>query len=366
MRRPLWCGVLLALVIGTGCGGHPTSPGGEPPPAGEPPYVPLPLADQIVFTSDRDGNREIYVMHEDGRSPVNLTRTPGDESWPALSYDNRLLAFVVDSVPGNAVAIMSADGSGRIVADGPGAGAGAIFHSVGPWSPVTTQLAFGTVSIHTGGGPLVVVSADTMSRQKFTSAYYCAPSGISWAPDGLRIAVVWPACGYPIEAVDLSTGAGTLLTPSGPYVPFTYNSSLAWSPDGARIAFVRDTSHALTTRDLYLMDPDGAHLTRLAPGPASGGPVWSPDGTRLAYVVAGDVYVVNADGSGLTNLTSHGADDSNPTWSPDGLRVAFVSDRTGNHEIFVVGVEGGTPVNLTNNRADDLQPVWSHVPTAPH
>ena len=45
---------------------------------------------------------------------------------------------------------------------------------------------------------------------------------------------------------------------------------------------------------------------------------------------------MNADGTGVTRLTNHPADDSQPTWSGNGKRVAFVSGRDGNEELYVM------------------------------
>ena len=73
-------------------------------------------------------------------------------------------------------------------------------------------------------------------------------------------------------------------------------------------------------------------------------PVWSPDGERIAFVSGGnlnsDIYVMNADGSGITRLT-HNNDASirRPAWSPDGERIAF-SRRDGNGDIYVMNVDG--------------------------
>ena len=72
-----------------------------------------------------------------------------------------------------------------------------------------------------------------------------------------------------------------------------------------------------------------------------------------------EIYVVNADGSGLTRLTSDSADDFSPAWSPDGSRIAFASDRDGNPDVYVINTDGSGITRLTNNLASDLHPSWS-------
>ena len=72
---------------------------------------------------------------------------------------------------------------------------------------------------------------------------------------------------------------------------------------------------------------------------------WSPDGKRIAYtwfdLTTSDVWVMNADGTGRTNLTnSPQIDEGFPAWSPDGQRIAFTTLRDGNNEIYVMGADG--------------------------
>ena len=67
---------------------------------------------------------------------------------------------------------------------------------------------------------------------------------------------------------------------------------------------------------------------------------------------------MNPDGSGVTRLTIHPAEDWMPSWSPDGSLIAFQSDRDGNWEIYVVGVDGGNVTRLTDNPASDESPCW--------
>lgn len=122
---------------------------------------------------------------------------------------------------------------------------------------------------------------------------------------------------------------GVPAPPAAPVPPVAPAPSIS---QVGRIAFV-------STRDgeehIYLMNPDGTDLVRLARGAA---PAWSPDGRTLAFHVSDggstEVRLIDADGSDERRLAGSGA--FRPTWSPDGRRIAFARSS----EIFAVNADG--------------------------
>ncbi len=117
--------------------------------------------------------------------------------------------------------------------------------------------------------------------------------------------------------------------------------------------------------DIWVCDLFGDNLHKVGgTGHPDRHPDWSPDGTRIAFAqerdVAGeaDVYVMNPDGTGLTNLTNSTDYDTHPTWSPTSDRIAFETGRDGNWEIYAMYADGSGPVNLTNHSGVDGGPDW--------
>lgn len=292
--------------------------------------------DRIAFVSDRDGNKEIYLMELVGTTVVsltNLTNNPADDYDPVWSPDGTRIAFVsnrdpnlAECWPNDEIYVMDADGSHVTrLTDNPAL----------DWTPV-------------------------------------------WSPDGTRIAFistrVEPAaacqcvlCNRGIYVMDADGSHVTRLTEITPY-----DRDPSWSPDGRRIAFVGSTSvsvHVYTTAVIYVMDVDGSHATPLSDNAALElGPAWSPDGTRIAFVSYRDsnaeIYMMDADGSHVTRLTDNPAVDLGPAWSPDGTRISFASYRDGNGEIYVMDADGSNVTRLTDNPVDDWGPVWAPISTA--
>ena len=132
-----------------------------------------------------------------------------------------------------------------------------------------------------------------------------------------------------------------------------------WSPNGSLIAFASSRSGE---RQLYVMDKDGTEITQITDLNNMGGrSSWSPDGTRIAFYRGpeGDhnIYVVNINSKEVTRITD-GGDNLGPSWSPDGNWITFTSFRDGNNEIYIMHPDGTGVTRLTNDPTSDWQPRW--------
>ena len=129
-----------------------------------------------------------------------------------------------------------------------------------------------------------------------------------------------------------------------------------------RIAFVSNRDGNF---EIYVMNPDGSGQTNVTNSPQPDfQPAWSPDGSRIAFSRIDEngsqnIWVMNADGSGQQKLST--VDGGEPSWSPDGSRIVFTSFSPGftDFEIHVMNANGTGDINITNNPADDFLPSWS-------
>lgn len=141
-----------------------------------------------------------------------------------------------------------------------------------------------------------------------------------------------------------------------------FQTDPAWSSDGKQIVFAsgREGSY-----DIYVMSADGTGTTRLTSASANDrGPTWSPDGSRIAFSRSSDgghVWVMNADGTGARRLTPDLAEEGEPAWSPDGRWIAYTHRASGSdvREIWVARPDGTGRRSVTNLGVESYAPAWA-------
>ena len=149
----------------------------------------------------------------------------------------------------------------------------------------------------------------------------------------------------------------------------TLNITPTWSPDSRAIAYTsyRPSGGMGTFQDIVLsFIATGERRTPANGDPSKQNylPIWSPDGSKIAFTSNRDgnpeIYVMNADGSGVRRMTNSPQIDVSPTWSPTGNQIAWVSDRTGTPRIYLMNIDGTGQRVLVNEEC--YRPTWSSEP----
>jgi len=213
--------------------------------------------------------------------------------------------------------------------------------------PVSLQLQgrIAFVSDRDGTNQIYVMNADGSGLTKLTRD--AAPySQLAWSPDGAKIAFV---TGQGIFVMNADGSGVTRLAVEG-FGP-------TWSVDGTKIRFAKYVGDSLTEIDEVTLD--GSETTKLSTGAFGDNWIsWSPDRNKAAVesatMIFGDplwqVYVINADGTGLHRLTSQQGiqcAESAAAWSPDGGRIVFWNYCLG---VATMRADGsGSPTSLFND-----------------
>jgi Tol biopolymer transport system component len=272
-----------------------------------------PDGSHIAFESDRDGNRDVYVMNADGSEIIQLTKSPYSLLWSLIGIDT-----LGDGQPD-----WSADGSRIVFISGRNNG-------------LMTRVDYDIFTMDQDGSNIV----------NLTRAHGNTEMRPAWSPDGTRIMFESIGMGRKWDIYVMNAdGSGVTSLSQGELD----EGEAAWSPDGSHIAYI---SNHHGNFDIYTMVSDGSSIQRLTDQPSSEEqPVWSPDGSRIAFTSNRDgnwdIYIMNADGSEIEKLTSDLSTESQPSWSPDGKHIAFTSDRNGDRDIYVMNTDGSKVVQLT-------------------
>ena len=218
------------------------------------------------------------------------------------------------------------------------------------------KLAF--VSLRDGNAEIYLTNADGSETVNLTNNQ-AHDAEFAWSPDGSKIVFNSDRSSTPeVWLMNADGSDPTQLTTNG-----SNGAYFSWSPDGTKITW---QDYKEGNYDICVVNSDGTDFHNLTDDAYyQSRPQWSPDSEKLLYENYGDsgsseVFVVNADGTGKTNLSnSPDTSDEAPVWSPDGTKIAFARGYgNSNQGIYVMNADGSNQVNLTSTN-DEGYPSWS-------
>jgi hypothetical protein len=301
--QPLPTQPLPTAVIPTGTL-FPTSP----PAASLTPPAPL-LQGSVVFSSNRDGNSEIYAMNLGDQSLNRLTSNTVQDIQPALAPDSVQVAYVSNQDGNNEIYLSGTDRrTPRNLTNN------AADDQQPTWSPDGNWIAFTTN--RDGNQEIYIMRSDGSQLRNLTN------------------------------------------NPANDYAPSWYSlGGLFGSEDWITFTSTRDGN-----QEIYTVRANGTGLTNLTNNPAQDyASAGYPGGQTLAFVSERDgnpeIYTMNQNGGAVTRLTNNPTQDLAPAISSNGW-VAFTTDRDGNLEVYVISTQAGTAYNLTHSPGQDRDPDW--------
>ena len=279
-----------------------------------------PDSEHILFTSDRDGDAEVYEMNRDGSNVRQLTDNSAD-----------------DIVGDNA------------------------------WSPNGEGIVFTTD--RDGNREIYSMRSDGQEQTNL-SRDEAGDFNPQWSPDGSRIVFLStrlaPERFYDTDIFVMNRdGSSVSLVTDGP----DQVGAPSWSPKSDAIAYVSFCcGDAISREEIFLVNIDGSGRKLFVPDLASN-PEWSPKGDAIAFYAcpgpncgengAGGIYIKSADGTSGKQLTASPYDTQSFRWSPDGTKLAYQALGTGDDKVhlFVLNTDGSNPREISDRLS--LNPVWS-------
>jgi Tol biopolymer transport system component len=333
----------------------------------------------IVFHSTRDGYPEIFTMDAaTGGQVKNLQGDESGEtpSW-ARSSASRLPAETAAANDG-AIDFVSQLGRGQdldlySLELAGGQPEPLVEETPGDARDVTRSPDGARIAFSSGFGSRsdIYVSSDGESPIRLTSTD-STEAEATWSADGQAIAFSSNRDGDPDIYAMAANGRGQrklVESKAGDYEP-------AWSPDGMQIAFSSDRDG---DEEIFVVNADGSGLRQLTENSRPDSRAdWSPDGTSIVFTggreESAEIFTMDSEGSSEVRLTENAALDFDPAWSADGTRIVFTSDRgfrefyrdtfnqrigSFGYELWVMNADGSGLRRVTRNELMDAYPAWA-------
>jgi TolB protein len=184
----------------------------------------------------------------------------------------------------------------------------------------------------------------------------------AWSPDGRSVAYVRIEKGRNRIHVMTIDGTGNRSVTPAAQTPIHPH----WMPDSRSLLYCTTDDidpPRKNAAEIYRVDLASGKITTVISGGVNTYPAPSPDGRRIAFRKFIDnnseVFVADADGSHVKNLTDHPAFEGWPAWSPDGKRISFGANRNSSYQIFVMNSDGRDVRLVANTEGRATAPTWS-------
>lgn len=318
----------------------------------EPPISKLTYA--IAYTSNRDGNKEIYVMNADGSEKTNLSNTPADDWFPKWSRDGEKIAFFSNRTQNDQLFIMDKDGSNQkqLTDD-------LVYITGYPW--IEWSFDNKKIAIHCFSEvytrQICIISVDGSDEKILGDGHYPnwtrqnkiifgGNGGInSINPDGTDL----------IQITD-----GTIFD----FYPVV-------SPLSDKLVFRSErNSNGFDDASLHIMNIDGTKIRQLTKKDPLEKPSWSPNNSDILIIGSetigekSNIYKLNENGKEEL-LVDVGIFDSPPVFSADGKNIIYsaLSETELACDIYIKNLDSGRISKLTKDKGylfpDNSEPDWN-------
>lgn len=290
-------------------------------------FAEAPTTPKILFTSARDGNREVYIMNPDGSEQVRFTKHPGNDLQAVWSPTGEKILFISDRGGERDLYLMDPDGTNvrRVFKRKT-----KIYRRSPTWSPDGKHIAYVNMQWNSLNSDIRIARLGEQEDEHIANGWYPA-----WSPDGTEIAYsVDQPFASQLTFINVQTRAQEQPLPKKALIWQYYPS---WSAVGDRLAFTGN-KHPIPP----ILDGD----------------------LHNAWKAKQTIFIVNRDGTGLQQLVEEaGPKAQYPALSPHGEEVLYTQKIKGDFQIFKLDLNSGVRTQLThiswNTEGDWFDPAFA-------